>query len=230
MPTSSFDEIPLVLKLLVDLEPAPRRVLDVGIGNGKFGFLCREYLRYWKPGAPPPVRVDGIEAFPAYVGPLQRAVYDHVYIGDAAAVLPTLPDDGYDLVLLIDVIEHFTREQGAAILAHCRRVGTVVIAGTPGRFEPQGDAHGNAYERHLSFWSRKDLLELGASLVLPAENTVAAFARSPERDRYTRAYRLQWAARLWLPPALHAMARRAAARLRGRQSRLPAGPAQTTGS
>lgn len=140
MPTSRFDEIPLVLKLLVDLEPPPRRVLDVGIGNGKFGFLCREYLRYWGPGAPPAVRVDGIEAFPAYVGPLQRAVYDHVYIGDAAAVLPTLPGDGYDLVLLIDVIEHFTREQGAALLAHCRCVGTVVIVGTPGRFEPQGDA------------------------------------------------------------------------------------------
>ena len=44
----------------------PTSVLDIGIGFGKYGFLCREYLETWKGNTYPnqwKVRIDGIEVW-----------------------------------------------------------------------------------------------------------------------------------------------------------------------
>ena len=87
---------------------APRSVLDVGAGMGKWGFLCRELLD-WNVGrldrADWQVRIDGIEVF-TYESPLHDWVYDSVRRADVLDVV----DDcaGYDLVILGDVLEHLT--------------------------------------------------------------------------------------------------------------------------
>src|ERR1017187_7491474 len=102
MPTSPWSNITPILDLIMDLSPRPTRVLDVGVGCGKFGLLCKEYLGFWNsPDSQRPVVVDGIEAFPAYLGASQRAIYDSLHVGDARAILPRFTTDAYDLVLLI---------------------------------------------------------------------------------------------------------------------------------
>src|SRR6266496_4491275 len=117
MPTSPWNSIPTILDVAMNLEPRPSKVLDVGIGYGKFGFLSREYLTFWNsPDEARTVQVDGVEAFAGYVGALQEHIYDHVFLGDARDVLPTLGDDSYDLVLMIDVIEHFDKAEGERVL------------------------------------------------------------------------------------------------------------------
>jgi hypothetical protein len=61
MPTSRWDSIPAIVDIVMNLEPTPAKILDVGIGYGKFGFLAREYLTFWNsPDSARVVTVDGV--------------------------------------------------------------------------------------------------------------------------------------------------------------------------
>ena len=42
MPTSFMQNIPDVVELMQKLKP--KRILDIGIGNGKYGLLAHEYI------------------------------------------------------------------------------------------------------------------------------------------------------------------------------------------
>jgi SAM-dependent methyltransferase len=208
MPTSPWSNLPKIIGIIMDLRPYPSRVLDVGIGYGKYGLLCREYISYWNSSKEPrEVIVDGVEAFEEYIGELQRNIYDNIFIGDALEVLPLMPDNSYDLILLIDVLEHFEREAGIRVIAECRRVGKAVLVSTPRKFFLQEDSWGNPYERHKSLWSKKDLLALGASQVVQAENWVAMFAKASYASRFSIAYRTWRLGTRWIPAWLNPYAR-----------------------
>jgi hypothetical protein len=155
MPTSFHHHISKMMDWVVQLQP--RSVLDVGVGFGKWGFLCREYLdvfqgRYGR--ADWQICIEGVEAFPAYANPTYDHVYDRVHYGDALEVLPTLP--GYDLIIIGDVIEHFEKEVGLKLLSELKAKSSFVLLSSPTRFYPQGEAFENQFERHLSFWTVDD--------------------------------------------------------------------------
>ena len=110
MPSSDYFQIPTVMQAVTQLKPAS--VLDIGIGFGKWGALCREYLdadfgRVAKPQWQ--TRIDGVEIFEPYRNPLWDAVYDRIWVGDAMDVLRQA--GRYDLVIACDVIEHFTKNK-----------------------------------------------------------------------------------------------------------------------
>jgi SAM-dependent methyltransferase len=207
MPTSPWDSIPAIFEIVMNLEPRPKRVLDIGVGHGKFGFLSREYLSFWNsPGEAGAVRVDGVEAFPDYIGELQRQIYDQIFLGDAREVLPTLATDSYDLVLMVDVIEHFEKGDGQKILQECCRVGRAVVISTPREFWHQDGSLGNPYETHKSLWTKRDFLDAGAVSVAGGENWIATFAKPPYSEQFTRRYHL-WSignryCPAWLRPAV----------------------------
>jgi 2-polyprenyl-3-methyl-5-hydroxy-6-metoxy-1,4-benzoquinol methylase len=75
-----------------------------------------------------------------------------VYDGDFLSV--QLPR--YDLVLMIDVLEHFDRDDGFASLRKATSVGAEVLISTPRRPRPQGAVKGNPFERHRSRWTAAD--------------------------------------------------------------------------
>ncbi|MGH9124825.1 MAG: class I SAM-dependent methyltransferase [Acidimicrobiales bacterium] len=136
----------------------PTRVLDIGPGYGKWGFLVREALDFM-PGRLAPERwqvtIDGVDAFP-YASPILDWVYDKVTLGSALDVVDGLR--GYDLVILGDVIEHFEKRDGfrllRALLAHNKNV----LISTPFDFFEQEIAD-NPYEQHLSCWCEADFSE-----------------------------------------------------------------------
>lgn len=124
----------------------PKSVLDIGIGNGKYGFLCREYL--------PDIKLEGIEIHRPYVGPIQYLIYDSIHIGDAREILPGL--DNYDLILMVDMLEHLEREDGKEVLdCAALRSGNIILS-TPKHIGSQGHSHGNPYEAHRSQWRKSD--------------------------------------------------------------------------
>ena len=45
MPTSQLNQLPQIIELI--LFTNPEKMLDVGVGFGKYGFLSREYLELW---------------------------------------------------------------------------------------------------------------------------------------------------------------------------------------
>jgi hypothetical protein len=157
MPTSHFYQMNEIAELI--FVKNPDSVLDIGVGFGKYGVLTREYLEVWNERYSRDqwkVRVDGIEAFKEYVSPLHNFIYDHIYIGNALSVLPGL-DHQYDLILLIDVLEHFDRDEGLKLLKLCQQSAKGVIVSTPKKFLEQHDYFGNAFEIHRSHWNENDL-------------------------------------------------------------------------
>jgi len=156
MPSSHHYQLNEILELIIETNPA--KVLDIGVGFGKYGFLSREYLELWDPDAAYGERkrqIDGIEAFEAYLTPLHRLIYDHIFIGNAREVLLKLTDR-YDLILMIDVFEHFNYQDGLKVLEECRRCGQNILISVPKIMSIQADVYGNPYETHRYNWKKKD--------------------------------------------------------------------------
>jgi len=182
----------------MDIDPRPQRVLDIGFGYGKYGLLCREYLTYWDDHlashSREDIQIDGVEGFPEYVGDLQRAIYDRILVGDATQILSELESNSYDLVLAIDILEHMEQEIGLRFIADCQRVAGVAIISTPILFAEQEGKWGNQYEQHRSGWSKADLTQAGARLVLKTSNHIAIYAQNKYRSQFQPIY---WTVRSW---------------------------------
>ncbi len=118
MPSSTWAHISNVMDTIY--KASPESILDVGIGYGKWGFLCREYLESWKDRVFPEqwqVRLEGIEIFAPYYErlPWVRQFYNTVHIGDACSVVDDLCTT-FDLVLAGDVLEHINKEAATELL------------------------------------------------------------------------------------------------------------------
>jgi len=168
MPTSPYNHIGTFIGFLTGARP--RSMLDIGLGNGKWGFLARDCLDVmlnesyhrsrWQ------VRIDGIECYPDYIQAHQRAVYDTIHIGDAFEVIDHL--DRYDLVVLGDVLEHFEKARALEFLdkcvAHAERHVAVFIP--LGQNWQQAAIYGNPYETHRSAWFFEELAPFAESHAL----------------------------------------------------------------
>jgi len=127
----------------------PRSVLDIGVGFGKWGHLCREYLDVWCGSTDREdwgVRIVGIEGFEPYIHPGSRHMYDEIVIGDAKEKIHEV--GLFDLVIMNDVLEHFTRHWANCMLTNAVAISKAVLVVTPGSKWPQGALHGNEFERH----------------------------------------------------------------------------------
>jgi hypothetical protein len=160
MPSSVFEQIPEVVQAVAAYHPTS--ILDVGIGCGKYALLLREFLEC---SVRPPaaslnpitrqLRINGVEIFPDYLTDVQRLLYDTIMIGDIAQIAPTL--DTYDVILLVDVIEHIERPLAVKTLDHLlAKARKGVVLSTPASSFPQGEVFGNAAERHIDTWSPAD--------------------------------------------------------------------------
>lgn len=151
----------------------PQSVLDIGVGFGKYGVLCREYLELWDGREDYhhfTRQIDGIEAFEDYLTPLHRYIYNQVHIGEAQSVIKTL-DTNYDLVLLIDVLEHLSESQGRALMKYILAHHRGVLISTPKHMHQQGTSFQNPFETHIAEWSLKKLRDLGPSVSFHDEDS-----------------------------------------------------------
>lgn len=158
MPTSDFHQISDVLHVVYQHQP--KSVLDVGVGFGKWGLLCREVLEIYNERIPPEswtTRIEGIEIHEPYHNRLWDMAYNTVHVGNAVDVLPQL--GRYDLILCCDVIEHFDKAAGLEFLRLMLRHAGLVIVTSPRGFAAQGARYGNAHETHLSGWTDPDFVE-----------------------------------------------------------------------
>lgn len=155
MPTSDYHQISDVLHVLE--QSKAESVLDIGVGMGKWGVLCRDVLdvyagrfhrHEWK------TKIDGVEIFQNYRNPLWDLVYDRVIVGNAIDVIDSLYT--YDVILLCDVIEHFTKSEGMTLLDKLLSRGKLVLVTSPRDYAAQGPLWGNPYEEHKSGWTKRD--------------------------------------------------------------------------
>ena len=124
---------------------APRTVLDLGVGFGLYGVLCRQIIdgqngrcrdNSWQG------RIYGVEAWSQYDNPAWRC-YSSVRLG-------RINGDAmdFDLVLMIDVLEHFSAEEGREMLRAIVKRNKHVIVSVPNGRMDQGVTFGNPFEEH----------------------------------------------------------------------------------
>lgn len=160
MGTSNWQNISYCIGKIRKIKP--QSILDIGVGYGRWGILSREFLEVWEGCTYKEnwkLRIDGIEAFAKNIVTYHNYFYNNILIGDALEEIDSselLPD--YDLIILGDVLEHFTKENGIKFLEKCIKKGKFVLLIIPlGEDWPQSERDGNIYETHQSVWCTKDL-------------------------------------------------------------------------
>jgi len=128
-------------------------ILDLGIGEGDFGVMIREIFGKR-------ANLHGVEIWKNYENE-NWFNYDKIFLMDIKNFLEE-QTNCYDIVLLVDVLEHFGRDQGLKILNTVRNITKhCLILSTPITNYPQGTYLGNPYETHKYFWSDEGLIHLG---------------------------------------------------------------------
>ncbi len=177
MPSSHIHHIAPIMEIV--LATRPQSVLDIGVGFGKFGFLCREYLELWdgrETYGDWQKRIDGIEAFEPYITPVHEYIYNNIYVGNALEILPTL-ESHYDLILLIDVIEHFSLTDGQELLTECSHRSKACLISTPTIASPQESAFGNPFETHRSQWTHEQFATYPHKVFIPNPRSLLCYLR-----------------------------------------------------
>lgn len=73
-----------------------------------------------------------------------------------------VPDDSFDVVVMLDLIEHFPPDAAAELLATAERIArSRVVISTPNGFLEQGVYDHNPYQVHHSGWTVDDLQARG---------------------------------------------------------------------
>ena len=132
MMTSFIDNIPVIVKKVAELRP--KNILDIGAGFGKYGMLIKEALLsiqaeenrelYPKPD----FRLVACENSPYFINQgLLQNIYDETC--EKSAFDLSVYDLGqFDLILLIDVVEHWTKQQYLEFMTRIPATTRVLIS------------------------------------------------------------------------------------------------------
>jgi SAM-dependent methyltransferase len=159
MPVSHTYQISSIMESIILCNP--KSILEVGIGFGKYGVLCYERLNLWWHGLTKEdykakkVKIDGVEIYKDYKNPIYDFIYDNVFFGNALNFISSFSNKSYDLILLIDVLEHFNQEDGIKLLNECKRVSKNILISTPKDIGKQSQHFGNEAECHKFQWTKE---------------------------------------------------------------------------
>lgn len=136
------------------------RVLDVGCGSDP------PLLRAVQPRA-----YVGVDAYGPSIDLLRARpefgnVFDHTsHVAEIQSL--EFPDRFFDAVVIVDVIEHLSKEDGITLLRRAARwANECVYISTPNGFLRQDPYDSNFYQEHLSGWTVDELVELGFTTIL----------------------------------------------------------------
>ncbi|HDZ14394.1 hypothetical protein LCGC14_0993670 [marine sediment metagenome] len=148
MPSSDIAMIPKVISIVNAIDP--KSILDIGMGNGRYGFLFRECLD-WNYGRLDKrdriIRIDGIDITDSYITDVHRTVYNNIIVSDWMEHEPSIP---YGLIFMGDVLEHWPEGIWQKALTKAKRFSkfTIVVAPNWRGSIAQGEWHGHKYESH----------------------------------------------------------------------------------
>ena len=129
-------------------------VLDLGCGKGFNSPL---------PGMPL-THTLGVDIFEPYLEECrQKKIHSDYIRADIREI--EFKDSSFDAVLMLEVLEHFTKEEGRLLLDKCARwARRKVIISTPNGYMWLDELDGNPFQKHISGWSVEELQHLGFSV------------------------------------------------------------------
>lgn len=176
MGTSNWQNISWCVRAIMQI--APRRVVDIGVGFGRWGMTLREFAEVWFNRVLPEqwqIEIEGIEAFEGSIADYHRHFYDKIHIGDALEVVPGL-EGNWNLAILGDVLEHFYKSDGEKLLAQLVDRSDYVLVNLPlGDDWPQAEMYDNPYEEHKAVW---EVADFDPALIV-AQQTFLDFEERP---------------------------------------------------
>lgn len=166
MPSSTWRNIEMFVSIIRELQPAS--FLDIGLGNGKWGFLVREYTDVWSGHflrSQWRCKIDGVEIYEPYIrqNTHQREIYDNIIIGDATVIARNLQP--YDVIYAGDVLEHIDKSASVELVRQLAGLARMaLICSIPLGAEWLGKReYENQNEDHVSSWEIQELKDLGFS-------------------------------------------------------------------
>ena len=162
---SKSDNIPYVIDKLAVISKnrgVKMKILDVGCGFGKWGFLFRGWLDGEKNG---PHReewthtIDACEVFEPYITPIHRYLFDQIILDDFRNLFRGA-GKYYTLIIMGDCLEHVTLEEGKETVKRYLDYCSHLIISVPGYRDSQREKFGNPAEQHRAWWTEKDFLEV----------------------------------------------------------------------
>ena len=144
---------------IISLIPKGSTVLDLGCGNGR-PFIETEF----------PVLI-GVDIWKKK---FEMPEYDQIWFHDIREILELYPQKFFDVVTIIDVIEHLEKEQGIKLMEDAEKIAwDKVIIFTPKKWTENKDAvenesywsYGNKYNYHKSHWAEKDFTDRGYEII-----------------------------------------------------------------
>jgi SAM-dependent methyltransferase len=129
-------------------------MLDIGCGNKKYSSICKN--------------TTTLDAW--------EKVNPDVLLDAAKNPLP-FDNKSFDVILLLDVIEHMEKEEGKRLLEECKRVSSKIFLFTPLWWDDNSRhvhdknlwCYGNPYNYHLSLWTEEDFKDWNLIQLIPAE-------------------------------------------------------------
>jgi ubiquinone/menaquinone biosynthesis C-methylase UbiE len=134
----------------------PTSLLDVGCGaNSPIQKFSSKIART--------VGLDGFA--PSIQKSRVKNIHSEYLQGDLMESLAALKSKSFDVVIAMDVIEHFEKEPGWKFLQELERVAKKrVIVFTPNGFLPQGEYDENPNQLHRSGWTTEEFVARGYSV------------------------------------------------------------------
>ena len=154
MVSSFINQVPTIIHLVQKLQP--KTVLNIGKGFGKYGFLIHEYAGINNSKKLDPskslkelseITIEAVEADSDLMFLHLPHLYSNVYFEDILTLYPKL--GGYNLVLMIDVIEHIDKLHAVKLLKHLLNIGSKIIVATPIHFFEQ-ELYESSFGHHVS--------------------------------------------------------------------------------
>jgi SAM-dependent methyltransferase len=157
--TRNWQHIPFCMDAVVGVDP--EKVLDVGIGFGRWGMLLREFCEAGKNGdlsGRRRMQVVGVETLQKKVAEPARCFYDQIHLGDGVEVIERL-EDKWDLIIFDEVLQLWPGKAVDKTLRKALNVADYVLVSSSFLTGNSGDEsrrqNGHAQLRTLS-----DYLEL----------------------------------------------------------------------
>ena len=134
--------------------------LDVGAGNGIFGFILKK-TRDCK-------QLDAIEPF-SY----ELDHFDRVYRMTWKEWLDI--SSNYDVIIATESIEHMSLDDAISFIKEVKELARNVVIATPMKFSEQKDYDGNEYQRHKCVISETDFTSNGYKTLLFNDSIIAYY-------------------------------------------------------
>lgn len=139
--------------LLKNIMPAGNlTVLDLGCGIGSAGDLFSPNKNY---------QFTGVDIYKPYLKICQKkGNYRELIQADITKI--KIKEKSFDVVLLLQVIEHIDKKSGINLLKKTVKIAKkCIIVSVPNGCCHQAEYDGNAYQKHVSIWTTTDLRKLG---------------------------------------------------------------------